>query len=63
MVLYVPNVFMHTNIPSKKDVEERVIMKITGVIVEILVELESEIYRNHVVFENLNTVIYVVVLR
>ena len=49
--------------PPKKDGNERIIMKITGVLVDILVKLNSETYKKHVVFENGNKVIYVVLLR
>ena len=38
-------------------------MKITGVLVDMLLELDSETYIKHVVFENGKKVIYVVVLR
>ena len=38
-------------------------MIITGMIVEILLELGSDTYSNNVVFENGGKVIYVVVLR
>ena len=44
------NAFIQISIPPKKYGEERVILKITGVIVDMLVELESEIYIKHVVF-------------
>ena len=63
MVLVVPNVFIQTKIPLNKDGEERVIMKIACVLVDVLVKLDSEMYRNHVVFENVKKVIYVVLLR
>ena len=63
MVLDVPNTFIHTNIPTNKYVEERVTMRISGVKVDMQVKLDSETYRKHVVFENGNKVIYVVVLR
>ena len=43
--------------------EERAIMKITGVLVDTLVELDIETYRKHVVFENRKKVIYVYTLR
>ena len=52
MVLDVYNTFIHTNIPLRKDCKERVIMKITSVLVDMLVELDSETYRKHMVFEN-----------
>ena len=63
MVLGVPNAFVQTNIPPKKYGEERVIMKIKGALVDIILELDSETYSKHVVSENLNKVVYVVVFR
>ena len=52
MVLDVTNTFIHTNITPKNYGEERVITKITGVLVDIFVEMDSETYRKHMVFEN-----------
>ena len=63
MVLDVINSFIQNNVPTKKYGEERMIMKITGVIADMLAELDSETYRKHVVFKNLKKVIYIVVLR
>ena len=63
MVLDVPNAFIHSNITPMKDGEERVITKITSVLVDMLAKLDTETYRNHVVFENEKKVIYVVELR
>ena len=63
MVLDVTNTFINTNIPTKKHGEERLIMMITGVLVDMIVELGSDTYRKYVVFENGKKVIYVVVLR
>ena len=63
MALDVPNTFIQTNMPPKKYGVERVITKITGVLVYILLELDNEIYRKHVMFENRNELIYIVVLR
>ena len=39
MVLDVPNAFIQNSMPQNKDGEERLIMKITDVLVDILVEL------------------------
>ena len=61
--LDVPNAFIQTNTIPKKDGKKRVSMIITGMIVEILLELGSDTYSNNVVFENGGKVIYVVVLR
>ena len=41
MVLDVPNKFIQTNIPPKKYDKERIIMKITGVLLDMLLGLDS----------------------
>ena len=43
--------------------DERVMMKITGVLVDMLVELNPELYGPYVVYENKRKVLYVRVLR
>ena len=48
--------------PDPKQDEEYVIMKITGVLVDILVDIVSEVYRLYVVFENGYKVLYIQVL-
>ena len=63
MFLDVPNAFIQKTIPPKKDDKEREIIKTTYVIVDVLVELDSDMYRKHMVFENGKKVIYVVLLR
>ena len=63
MVMDVTNEFIHTNMPPNKNGEEMVIMKTIGVLVEMLLEINSETYIKHVVFENVEKVMYVVVLR
>ena len=63
MVRDVPNTFIQTNMPSNKDGEKRVIIKITGVLVDMLLELDSEMYSNHMAFLTGNKVMYAVVLR
>ena len=47
----VTNKFIRSNMPPKKYGEEMAIMKITGVLADMLVKLDSNKYRNHVVFE------------
>ena len=63
MVLNVTNVFIQAIIPPNKYGKEMVIMKITGVLVDIPVGLDSKTYRKHVVLKMENIYIYVVVLR
>eukprot|EP00980_Cylindrotheca_fusiformis_P001123 scaffold313_cov73-Cylindrotheca_fusiformis.AAC.1 len=53
MTADVPNAFIQTQMPERKEGEDRVIMKITGVlVVDLLVELDPQTYKNFVVFEN-----------
>ena len=59
----VPNAFIQANLPKTKDGEAHVIMKITGVLVDMLVKLAPEVYGNFVVFENGHKVLYVQVLK
>ena len=60
MTADVPNAFIQTEIPEE---DERVFMKITGVLVDMLVELMPDVYGPYVVFEKGEKVIYVEVLK
>ena len=59
----VPNAFVQTSMPPLEEGAERVIMKITGVLVDLLVQIAPEIYADYVVFENGRKVLYVEVLK
>ena len=59
----VPNAFIQASMPDVKEGEERVMMKITGVLVDLLVELAPEVYGPYVVFENGRKVLYVQVIK
>jgi hypothetical protein len=65
MTCDIPNVFIQALMPEVKDGDERVMMKITGVLVDMLVELNPELYGPYVVFERnrQNKVLYVQVMR
>ena len=63
MMADVPNAFIQAEMPTPKEGEERVYMKITGVLVDLLVQLNPEEYGKHVVCENGKRVLYVQVLR
>ena len=56
----VPNAFIQTEMPQG---EERVMMKITGVLVDMLTQLDPKLYGPYVVYENGRKVLYVQVLR
>ena len=59
----IPNAFIQTSMPPVEEGQERVIMKITGVLVDLLVEMAPDIYAKHVVYENGRKVLYVQVLK
>jgi hypothetical protein len=63
MTADVPNAFIQAPMPEVKPGDERVMMKITGVLVDMLVQLCPEIYGPYVVFEKGMKVLYVQVLR
>ena len=62
MTADVPNAFIQAQMPIEEG-KERVIMKITGVLVDLIVEMASEVYGPFVTFENGKKVLYVQVLR
>ena len=63
MCVDIPNAFIQTLMPPTKDGDERVIMKITGPLVDMLVELNQALYGPYVVMEKGRKVLHVVVLR
>ena len=63
MTVNIPNAFIQTDMPKPKEGEERVIMKITGVLVDMLVQLKPELYGPYVVYEDGRKVLYVQVLK
>ena len=63
MCVDIPNAFIQTLMPPTKDGDERVIMKITGPLVDMLVELNQALYGPYVVMEKGRKVLYVIVLR
>ena len=62
MTTDIPNAFIQTPMPVEEG-KERVIMKITGVLVDILVKKDPGKYAGFVVYENGKKVLYVVVTR
>ena len=51
MCVDVPNAFLQTEMPEFKDGKKRVIVKIAGVLVDMLVQLNPELHGPHVVCE------------
>ena len=58
MTLDIPNAFVQTSIPQG-DQDEKIIMKIRGILVDILVEISPETYKEYVVYERNKKVLYV----
>ena len=62
MTCDIPNAFIQADVPILAN-NERIVMKITGVLVKLLVELNPELYAPFVVLENGKKVLYVQVLK
>ena len=62
MSMDIPNAFIQTLMPETGEGEDRVIMKITGMLVDYMIELDPT-YRDYVVYENGKRVVYVEILR
>jgi hypothetical protein len=58
-----PNAFIQAYLPKKEPGEDRVVMKITGVLVNILEDINPELYGPAVVLENRKKVLYVEILK
>ena len=63
MTCDIPNAFIQAHLPKRKEGEDRVVMRITGPLVDMLVEINTELYGPAVVLENKKRVLYVEVLR
>jgi hypothetical protein len=59
----IPNAFIQTHMPEPKPGQDRVILKMTGVIVDLMVEVNPARYAAYVVYENGVKTLYLVVLR
>jgi hypothetical protein len=63
MTADIPNAFIQTLMPEIKEGEDRVAMKVSGVLLDLLVELAPEYYGPYVVLEKGKRVLYLQVLR
>jgi hypothetical protein len=59
----IPNAFIQAKLPNLGSDHERVIMKVTGVLVDLLVNMSLEIYGPYAVMDKHRRVLYVQVLR
>ena len=63
MCVDIPNAFIQADLPSGSDLKERIVMKITGVLVDILLNIAPDVYAGYVVYEKKKKVLYVEVLK
>ena len=61
----VPNAFIQLHVPGgkTKNGDERILMKITGKLADVLISIALEVYSGFVVYENGEKVLYFIVLR
>ena len=62
MTADIPNAFIQAHMPPLEKGEDRVIMKISGVLVDLLLKLAPNVYGSFVVYENKKKVLYLEVL-
>jgi hypothetical protein len=63
MTCDIPNAFIQAYLPKKEPGEDRVVMKITGVLVDMLVNINPESYGPAVILENRKRALFVEVLK
>jgi hypothetical protein len=63
MTCNIPNAFIQAYLTKKEPGEDRVVMKITGALVGMLVDINPESYGPAIVFENRKKVLYLEVLK
>jgi hypothetical protein len=63
MTADIPNAFVQTDVPSTDSDGDRITMKVAGPLVEMLVELDPEIYKNFVTFEGKTPILYLHVIK
>ena len=51
MCVDIPNAFIQADLPKGPKDDKRIVMKITGVLVDILVDVAPNIYSGYVVYE------------
>jgi hypothetical protein len=64
MTADIPNAFVQTQVDPKNQVKgERIMMKIRGVLVDILLEIAPEVYQDYVAYEGGSKILYVKMLK
>ena len=63
MTADVPNAFVQTDMPETDPGDDRVIMKVQGILAEMLVEISPETYSEYLITENGKPTLYLIVLK
>ena len=58
----IPNAFIQAHVPESPD-GERIVMKIWGILVDWLVELDRTVYLEDIVYRNWKKLLYVEIIR
>ena len=61
MTLDIPNAFVQTDVPDKDG--EKIIMKIRGSLVDILLEIDEEKYKDFIIYRGKEKLLYVKILK
>ena len=63
MTADIPNAFIQAEMPNIKDGSERILMKIGGSLVDMLLDINPALYGSKIVYENGKKVVYVWIIR
>ena len=63
MLLDVPSVYIQADVPTPRSGQDRITMKLTGILVDWLLELEPDTYGKYVVMENGVRTLYLIVTK
>ena len=63
MIVNIPNAYIQADVPVAKEGQDRITMKIMGLLVEWLVEIEPETYSKYVVMEKGVKTLYLIVTK
>jgi len=63
MTADIPNAFIQASLENLKDGDEKVIMKVTGMLTDLLIKVAPDVYSPFVVYENGRKVLYLQVLK
>jgi len=58
MTADIPNAFIQASLENLKDGDKKVVMKVTGMSVDLLVKVAPDVYGPFIVFENGRNVLY-----